>query len=211
MKLKNLIKNKLIVKQKGYLRFFNLKKETNQILVDNNNNLSLIIKKTSPSSKQILGYNEYSNLSVLKYKNLQDLNVVKNTQQNLTSVPYISKITNTLINNSKSLTVIKPVKGGFITILSNGTMAFMDKSNLVKVFKALYKTSSSLNLANFLLKSTGLYKNANDFFKLKVMSKIKAINFKFKIKKGLKKNLLSDKNTNLKIIVENFYNQNKKN
>lgn len=210
MKLKNLIKNKLIIKQKAYLRFSNLENEAKQVFIDNNNTLSLISKKTGISSKQILGHNHYSNLNISKYKTSKGSEIIKNVPQNVINFPYISKITNALKNNPKSLIILKPVKSGFITLLSNGLVAFMDYNNLINTYKTLYKKSADLDLANFLLKSTGQYKNTHDFFKIKIMSKIKTVNFRFKIKKGPRKKILSNKSTSLNLVIENSSNQIKK-
>ena len=198
MKLKNIIENKLILVQKAYVRFPSIEKETKQFLADKNTNLSLIFKTSVLPSKQILGSNEYSILNKLNYKNFKKLEVIKNCSKQL-NLPYISKVSNALKSQPKSLIIIKPIKGGFLTLLSNGIIAFINKSTVIKIFKQIYKINASIDAVSFLLKSTKQHKTMHNFFDLKFKSQIKTMSFKFKINKNLKKKLLSSKTSNFKI------------
>jgi hypothetical protein len=185
MKLNTLIENKLILEKKAYIRFPSEEKETNYSITDNSTNLSLIhcSKNTSTKATRVVSY---SNIKFLKYRNFKNLKALQNCDYNLKD-PKIVSAYNKMFSNKKSATILRPIKNGFLLLLSNGTLGFVSMKDVIKVTKltSLMKNNKIFLGFNCNNNTANKTKAQKEVFKMKFTVLTKNINLKFVNKKNL--------------------------
>lgn len=200
MKLTKLIENKITLKQKSYIRFSILSQDTTLAIADNHNNLNLFRKSKEDLIEN--GLSNYSNLNSLQSKNLKHSKAVINCEHNITNLQIIQKLNTSLDEKNKSFFLLKPLKGGFSVLLSNGIIGFISQQDIIKITKLLSVIVARKQTGYFYLKGSNKYVNPYDFFKLKLLGSIADVNIKFYIKKVNKTSLLSEKSMNIKFTIK---------